>query len=141
MSSMSTSHERDSDVDASHLDAEDRHRRGSLVFGIKLAVGLLSGIGIALLAVAWSMNGLRELLNVPELHTVPLNDPPPDIPGPAATYWLAWAIPSLMVYSLGGLLFWRWKRSRWFVVSFMIGFVAFSLLCIPLIIHMDTTGF
>lgn len=87
------------------------------------------------------MNGLRDILNVPELHSVPINDPPPDIPGPTLTYWLAWAIPSLIVYSLGGILFWRWKPARWFTVSFMIGFVAVSLLLIPLIIYMDVTGF
>lgn len=138
---MSTSHEHDSDAKTHHMDVEDGQRRSDLAFGAQLAVGLLSGIGIALLAIVWSMNGLRELLNVPELHTAPLNDPPPDIPGPSVTYWFAWAIPSLIVYSLGGLLFWRWKRSRWFVVSFMIGFVAVSLLCIPLIIHMDVNGF
>lgn len=138
---MSTSHEHDSDVDAPHLSAEDGQRRSDLVFGVQLAVGLLSGVCISGLAVLWSMNGLRDLLNVPELHTVPINDPAPDIPEPAVTYWLAWVIPSLIVYSLGGILFWRWKRSRWFVVSFMIGFVAVSLLCIPLIIHMDVTGF
>ncbi|MCK0515916.1 MULTISPECIES: hypothetical protein [Actinomycetes] len=137
---MSSSRDHDTDVDAD-VDADNGQLRRELAFSAQLAVGLLSGICIAVLAVAWSMNGLRDILNVPELASVPINDPPPNIPGPTITYWLAWAIPSLVVYSLGAILFWRWKPLRWLIVSFMIGFVAVSLLCIPLIIYIDVTGF
>ena len=136
-------HERkhDAEVEVRHVDPDTGRLRSELAFSAQLTLGVLSGICIALFAVVWSMNGLRDMMKVPELHTVPINDPPPNIPGPTITYWLAWAIPSLVVYSLGAILFWRWKPLRWLIVSFMIGFVAVSLLCIPLIIYIDVTGF
>lgn len=115
--------------------------RDELVATVLVVVGVLCGPVAAWYAIDWAVNGLRDLMNVPELSPVPIDDRKPGVPGPTFTYWLAWAIPPALVYGIGGLLFWRKKSTRWFIGGFMVGFLTLSGVLVPLFISMDVGGF
>lgn len=103
--------------------------------------GFVAGVALGWYAITWGVDTLRDVMDVPELSPVPVADRAPGVPGPTAGYWVAWAIPPLLVYAIGVAVVWRSRAARWFTVSLLLGFTGLCLMLVPLWISMDVGGF
>ncbi|KAA0022071.1 hypothetical protein [Antrihabitans cavernicola] len=122
------------------MDDEERWYDGigSLLWVI---AGLVAGAVLGGWVFVWGVAALHDLLHVPELSPVPIEDRAPGVAGPTFAYWLAWAIPPLVVYPIGAYLAWSWRPGRWPVIATLTGFTSAALMIVPIWISMEVGGF
>lgn len=105
------------------------------------AVGVFAGIVIGWYTITWAVLTFRDVFEVPELSPVPVQDRAPGVPGPTVGYWLSWAVPLVVFYVAGALLWWRWRRGRLLIGSVMAGFSAVVVLLAPVWVSIEVGGF
>lgn len=64
-----------------------------------------------------------------------------NVSDPPLTFWLVWALPPLVVYGVGGIVFGRFTRCRWFLGAFWAGFTPIFVIAAPIALVIDLGGF
>lgn len=105
------------------------------------ALGVLAGCVLGWYASTWAVQSIRDVLEVPELSPIPVQDRAPGVPGPTVGYWFSWALPFVTAYGVGALLLWRWRRGRLLTGAVLVGFSIATLFIVPTWISIEVGGF
>lgn len=131
----------DADASSSADEPSENGFLRELIKSLLPVVGVFAGCAIGWYTATWAVQTFRDVLEVPELSPVPVQDRAPGVPGPTTGYWLSWAVPIGTVYGFGTLLLWRWRHGRVLTGAVLVGFSLILLLLVPTWMSIEVGGF